>query len=175
MADQARIASLRRFLDNKTSEELFQAYKFPQRDAYTADRQAAILQILGERSLEIDSNGNLAPVEKLLMTTSVGLEGYKVIETIEVITAECVFGMNVIYDMFAGLTDFFGGRSKSTQEVLRNARRTCLRELENEAKAVGANAIIAIDLDYSEFSGQGKSMLFLVASGTAVKVERIAT
>ena len=71
------------------------------------------------------------------------------------------------------MTDFFGGRSESTQGVLRDARRTCLNELRKEAFSVGANAVIAVDLDYSEFSGKGKSMLFLVASGTAVTVEKI--
>ncbi|MDD9883321.1 MAG: heavy metal-binding domain-containing protein [Gammaproteobacteria bacterium] len=33
---------------------------------------------------------------------------------------------------------------------------------------MGANAVIGVDLDYSEFSGGGKSTLFLAASGTAV-------
>jgi uncharacterized protein YbjQ (UPF0145 family) len=79
--------------------------------------------------------------------------------------------MNLFRDFLAGLTDAFGGRSESTQKVLRDARRECLRELREEALRHGANAVIAVDLDYSEFSGQGKSMLFLVASGTAVLVE----
>ena len=48
-----------------------------------------------------------------------------------------------------------------------------MSELKKEADNIGANAVIAVDLDYSEISGGGKSMLFLVASGTAVKVEPI--
>ena len=86
-------------------------------------------------------------------------------------TAECVYGMNLFRDFFAGMSDTFDGRSETTQRALREARETCLRELRREAVRVGANAVIAVDLDYSEFSGQGKSMLFLVASGTAVEVE----
>lgn len=73
--------------------------------------------------------------------------------------------------MFAGVRDVFGGRSSATQKILRDARITCLQELKNEANNLGANAVIATRLDYSEFSGGGKSMLFLVASGTAVVVE----
>jgi uncharacterized protein YbjQ (UPF0145 family) len=107
------------------------------------------------------------------LTTAPSLEGYKVTSTIEIVTAECAFGMNLFSDFFAGLSDFFGGRNESTQSVLRDARTTCLNELRKEAERVGANAVIAVDLDYSEFSGKGKSMLFLVASGTAVKVEKI--
>ena len=90
---------------------------------------------------------------------------------IEVITAECVFGMNIFRDLFAGIRDIFGGRSEASQKVLRDARQTCLHELKLEAKKLGADAIIGIDLDYQEFSGKGKGMLFLVASGTAVKLK----
>lgn len=87
---------------------------------------------------------------------------------------ECVFGINLFRDFFAGLADFFGGRSEATQKVLRDARKTCLYDLKKGAYRVGANAVIAVKLDYSEFFGKGKSMLFLVASGTAVKVEKAA-
>ncbi|MEY8211058.1 MAG: YbjQ family protein, partial [Gammaproteobacteria bacterium] len=78
---------------------------------------------------------------------------------IEVITAECVFGMNIFRDLFAGIRDIFGGRSEASQKVLRDARQTCLHELKLEAKKLGADAIIGIDLDYQEFSGKGKGML----------------
>ena len=109
----------------------------------------------------------------VLLTTAPSLEGHRVIQTIDIVTAECVFGMNIFRDLFAGVRDIFGGRSKSSQRVLRDARQTCLTELRREAHALGANAVIAVDLDYSELSGSGKSMLFLVASGTAVRVEPV--
>lgn len=111
----------------------------------------------------------------VILTTAPSLEGYRVLETVEVISSECVFGMNLFLDMFVGLTDVFGGRSESSQQVLRDARHTCLRELKKEAAEIGANAVIAIEMNYSEFSGKGKSMLFLVATGTAVRVEKIGT
>jgi uncharacterized protein YbjQ (UPF0145 family) len=108
----------------------------------------------------------------LVLTTETVLSGYAISERLEIITAECVFGMNIFRDMFAGVRDFFGGRSKASQKVLRDARRTCLAELRREALMVGADAVIAVDLDYSEISGDGKSMLLVVASGTAVRAEK---
>jgi uncharacterized protein YbjQ (UPF0145 family) len=81
--------------------------------------------------------------------------------------------MNMFRDFFASVSDFWGGRSKATQKVLRNVRNTCLYELRREAALMGANAVIGVNLDYREFSGKGKSMLFLVASGTAVKAAKI--
>ena len=56
--------------------------------------------------------------------------------------------------------------------MLRDARKTCLTELRREALMIKANAVIGVDLDYSEISGKGKSMLFLVATGTAVRIEK---
>lgn len=108
----------------------------------------------------------------MIVTTAPSVEGHHITQQLGIVTAECVFGMNMFRDFFAAVRDVFGGRSAATQQVLRDARETCLRELKEEAIARGANAVIAVDLDYSEFSGEGKSMLFLVASGTAVKVEQ---
>lgn len=107
----------------------------------------------------------------VILTTEHSMDEYRVVERIEIITAECVFGMNIFKDFFAGIRDIFGGRSSASQGVLRDARRTCLTELRREALITGANAIVAVDLAYNEISGDGKSMLFVVASGTAVRVE----
>lgn len=110
-------------------------------------------------------------IGNMIVTTAPSIEGYKITQNIDVISAECVYGLNVFKDFFMGMTDFFGGRSKTAQTALRDARKSCLYELKKEAAELGANAVIGIDLDYSEFSGKGNSMLFLVASGTAVFVE----
>ncbi|GGX76940.1 UPF0145 protein [Litchfieldella qijiaojingensis] len=110
--------------------------------------------------------------DRLILTTSSHLEGYRVTDHIDIVSAECVFGMNVLKDMFSSFRDFFGGRNKSSQDALREARVACLNELRREAESMGANAVIGVDLDYSEISGGGKSMLFLVATGTAVKVAK---
>ena len=110
-------------------------------------------------------------IENIILTTAPTVANRDIDHEIEVITAECVFGMNIFRDLFAGFRDVFGGRSSASQKVLRDSRKTCLDELKMEAAEVGADAIIGIDLDYQEFSGKGKGMLFLVASGTAVKLK----
>lgn len=87
-----------------------------------------------------------------------------------IVTAECVIGLNAWKDFLSGLTDTFGGRSDTMQNALRHARETCLSELQREAQSRSADGVICVTLAYSEISGQGKSMLFLVASGTAVRL-----
>ena len=78
--------------------------------------------------------------------------------------------MNIFKDLFAGLRDIVGGRSKAVQKTMRDSRRTALYELKKEAHEVGANAVVGVDLDYVEISAGG-SMVLLVASGTAVIIE----
>jgi len=111
-------------------------------------------------------------IKKIPLTTTLDFPEHEIDRTLEIITAECVFGMNLFRDMFAGITDIFGGRSSATQKVLKDSRLTCLYELKKEAYEIGADGVIGVDLDYSEFSGGGKSMLFLVASGTAVTFKK---
>ena len=111
------------------------------------------------------------PQADVLLTTE-SVAPFEVEKRIDVITAEVAFGMNIFKDVFAAFSDIFGGRNKSISNTLRDARLVVLQELRLEAKRIGANAVIAIDLDYSEISGNGKSMLFVVASGTAVKMKR---
>lgn len=112
-----------------------------------------------------------ARIAAIQVTTAPSLEGYKVTRTVDIITAEYVGGVNILRDVLTNWTDVLGGRSATLQNELRIAREVCLANLKAEADRVCANAVIAVDLDYSEISGGGKSMLFLVASGTAVIVE----
>lgn len=114
----------------------------------------------------------LEKIDSIKLTTTPTYPNYEVEDVLGVITSECVFGMNIFRDFFADVRDVFGGRSSASQKVLRDARRTCLSELKKEAYEMGGDAIIGIDLDYSEISGKGKGMLFLVASGTVVKFKK---
>lgn len=109
---------------------------------------------------------------KVIITTAPMIEGKPVVEVLDVITSECVFGLNIFKDIFASVRDVVGGRNATFQKALRDARIECLAELRREAANLGADAVIGMDLDYSEVSGGGKSMLFLVASGTAVKLSK---
>ena len=77
---------------------------------------------------------------------------------------------NVFRDFFASIRDVVGGRSGSYEEVLREAKETALREMQENARAMGANAVIGVDLDYETVGGSG-SMLMVTACGTAVTVE----
>lgn len=87
-----------------------------------------------------------------------------------VVTGETIIGANVFRDFMAGVKDFFGGRSSAYEEVLQKAKDTALEEMARSAESLGANAVIGIDLDYETVGASG-SMLMVVCSGTAVRIE----
>jgi uncharacterized protein YbjQ (UPF0145 family) len=134
--------------------------------------RAALEAKQSARAAEEESKRKLARTAGIILTTADRLDGYRVTETLDVITAECAFGFNLFGDFFTAVSDLFGVRSATTQAALREARKKCLAELRAEAALLDADAVIGVDLDYNEFSGGGKAMLFLVASGTAVKIVR---
>lgn len=106
----------------------------------------------------------------MLITTTNTIEGKKVIKYIGLVTGETIIGANFFKDILAGLRDIVGGRSGSYEQVLREAKNTAVNEMQQYAAAMGANAVIGVDLDY-ETVGSGGSMLMVTASGTAVVLE----
>ncbi len=106
----------------------------------------------------------------MIITTTPSVEGRKVKEYKGIVFGEVISGVNFIKDFAAGLSNFFGGRSGSYEGELIEAREAALREMEKRAVALGANAIIGVDIDY-EVLGQGGNMLMVTASGTAVIIE----
>jgi len=106
----------------------------------------------------------------MLLTTTPSVEGKKIVKYVGLVTGETIIGANIFKDLFAGITDIVGGRSSSYERVLREGKDTALNEMQQYAAALGANAIIGIDLDY-ETVGSGGSMLMVSANGTAVILE----
>ncbi len=105
----------------------------------------------------------------MLLSTTPTIEGHPIREYKGVVTGETIIGANVVKDFMAGLTDFFGGRSSTYEKVLIEAKDTAMNEMMQRASALGANAVVGIDIDY-ETIGQGSSMLMVAVSGTAVVI-----
>ena len=105
----------------------------------------------------------------IIVSTTPTLEGRPIQEYCGIVTGEVIVGANLFRDLFASVRDIVGGRSGSYERVLADARRQAIEELQAEAGARGANAVVGIDLDY-EVIGASGSMLMVSATGTAVKV-----
>ena len=105
----------------------------------------------------------------MILTTTPQIEGRTILEYKGVVTGETIIGANFLKDFFASIRDIIGGRSGSYEKVLREAKDTSMKEMTKRAQALGANAIVGIDIDY-ETIGQSSSMLMVATSGTAVVI-----
>lgn len=146
-------------------------------DCHDAVISAAVSEIEEVRSQEEKASGEaaqrrIAEIESVLLTTE-STSDLKILKRLEIVTAECAFGMNIFKDLFAGIRDIVGGRSRTVQETMRASRRAALFELKEEAYILGANAVVGVKLEYTDLSS-GANMILLVASGTAVVIDKEA-
>ena len=107
---------------------------------------------------------------RMIITTTPSVEGRAVEEYLSIVSGEAIMGANLFKDIFAGIRDIVGGRSGAYEEELRRAKEIAMAEMRDNARLLGADAILSVDLDY-ETVGQNGSMLMVSASGTAVKLD----
>ncbi len=102
----------------------------------------------------------------MIVTTTPSVEGRSIESYHGIVVGEAILGANVFRDLFAGITDIIGGRSGAYEQELGKARAVALEEMEERARAQGANAVVGVDLDYEVIN----NMLMVSASGTAVRL-----
>ncbi len=103
----------------------------------------------------------------MIVTTTPNIEGRPIRTYHGIVTGEAIMGANVVRDFFASVTDIVGGRSGAYESKLQDAREIALKEMQEKAARLGANAVVGVDLDYEVL---GSSMLMVSASGTAVSL-----
>lgn len=104
----------------------------------------------------------------MLVITTPNIEGKRITKYYGLVSGEAILGANIFRDFFAGIRDIVGGRSASYEEELRKAKAIAVKEMEDQAAALGANAVVAVDIDYETI---GQSMLMVTATGTAIYFE----
>lgn len=107
----------------------------------------------------------------MLVVTTPSIECKKVVKYIGIVSGEAILGANIFKDFFAGIRDIVGGRSAAYEKELRSAKDIAIQEMSEQAKTLGGNAVLAVDLDYETIGGGGGNMLMVTASGTAVVLE----
>jgi uncharacterized protein YbjQ (UPF0145 family) len=106
----------------------------------------------------------------MLVTTTNSVEGRRITDYKGLVAGEAVTGANVVRDIFAGVRDFFGGRSGAYEKVFRSSREAAIEDMMRSAEAMGANAVLGVDIDYEVVGARG-SILMATACGTAVVLE----
>lgn len=106
----------------------------------------------------------------MILTTTESVEGRIVSSYLGIVSGDAVMGTNLFRDLFASIRNIVGGRSQAYEKELRTAKDAALDALAEEAEALGADAVVAIDLDYEAIGGDSSTMLMVCANGTAVRL-----
>ncbi|NKE07507.1 MULTISPECIES: YbjQ family protein [Mesobacillus] len=104
----------------------------------------------------------------MIVTTTSTLQGREVESYMGIVSGEAIMGANVVRDFLASVTDVIGGRSSAYENKLAEGREIAIREMEDKARRMGANAIIGVDLDFETLR---EGMMMCIATGTAVKIK----
>lgn len=107
----------------------------------------------------------------MIITTTESIEGRPVAQYLGIVSGDAVMGANIFRDMFASVRDIVGGRAGSYESLLQQAKDAALADMTERARQLGADAIVAVDLDYEVIGGDSKTMLMVSANGTAVKLK----
>lgn len=180
---QSLIASGKMVRPTKTAEQLqieAQALEVARRRELDRahEQEAAEQQAVRQAVLDGWATGNWSGVpeqirsterKRIVLTTAQSVPNRGIAQSLQIVGAECVYGMNILKDFLADVRDVVGGRSNTAQKVLRDARLAVLEDLRTEAFSIGADAVIAITFEFNEMGSVGK-MLFATATGTAVKL-----
>lgn len=103
----------------------------------------------------------------MITTTTPTIQGREITQYYGIVTGEAIIGANLFKDIFASITDIIGGRSGAYERTLREAKDIAIAEMQENARRLGANAVVGVDLDYENLGRDG-GMLMVTASGTAV-------
>lgn len=109
-------------------------------------------------------------IADIKVTTTATLDGHRIKRYIEVESAEVVLGSGPFSEFAGDVSDFFGSRSTAFEKKLAQARKTAMNKLRYVAFELGGNAIVGIDLDFTEFSN---NRVGIIANGTVVEVEQV--
>lgn len=102
----------------------------------------------------------------MIITTTHDIQGRTIREYSGIIVGESIIATNIFRDIMASVRDVVGGRSKAYEEKMNEAREIAIKEMMEKAAALGADAVVGVDIDYETV---GNNMMMVSASGTAVK------
>lgn len=109
-----------------------------------------------------------AVLNDAMVTTAQELPGYRIVRSFGLVRGITVRSRSVIGNFFGGLQSLFGGNITIYTELCEQARDETYRDMVRHARALGANAIIAVRYDATELMS---GLTEVLCYGTAVMVE----
>jgi uncharacterized protein YbjQ (UPF0145 family) len=106
-------------------------------------------------------------VSEFIVTTTPSVPGYRVVKVLGVVSGMTARTRGVLGRFIASFETLVGGEVASFTEEMLKAKDEALKRAVEQAKALGANAIIGLDFETSEVFA---SVVLVSATGTAVVV-----
>ena len=104
----------------------------------------------------------------MILSNTEEVPGRSIREFYGVVTGSTVRAKHLGRDFMAGLKNLVGGELKGYTELLQEARQEALERMSEQARSIGANAVVNVRFSTSSVA-QGAAELF--AYGTAVRVD----
>ena len=160
-------------LENKRSWQHDQIVSLQERGVGNKERWDELKQKLkkDENLLGVDKEYLIAKIrefEQGVVTTTLDVEGREIVAYLGIVSGQAVIGLMFLKDMVMGLSDKFGGRSGIMERNFRTAKEDVIKQMTEEGKRMGGNAVIGVDIKFNSIEGKNKQMLMVVATGTAV-------
>ena len=108
-------------------------------------------------------------LQSIVITSETSVENVE--KRIDFVSAQCVYGLNIVKDLFAGIRNIVGGRIKSIEDPLAEAKNTIIETLKEEAYFAGGNAVIGIKIEHTYNNAGGGNMVSILGTGTIVKLK----
>jgi uncharacterized protein YbjQ (UPF0145 family) len=104
----------------------------------------------------------------IYVTTGNSFEAHQVSEYLGVVRGIVVRAQTIGQGIRGGLASFFGGNIKAYEEVCETARQQAFQRMVDHATEMGADAVLCMRYDATEFS---PGITEVLAYGTAVKLQ----
>ena len=102
----------------------------------------------------------------MILTTGPGVEGRSITEYLDLVTSQAIMGIRVTKDIKSIGANIMGGRVSGYEGEVEKAIVAVKSELVEAAEQLGADAVVAVDIDLESMN----NILLVMASGTAVKL-----
>lgn len=124
-----------------------------------------------KREATSEASQQIAQRAASIVLTTETSQSFPIRQRLGIVTGECVLGMNIVKDFMVGARDLIGGRSETMQKSMRDARNAAMQEMKVEASNLGANAVVAVKIDYQNLTTTAGAIMVVTAVGTAVMAD----
>src|SRR5437868_12342653 len=111
----------------------------------------------------------MTTIKSVFVTTGNAVDGYHISEYLGIVRGSVVRAQTITQGIRGAFSSILGGNIRAYEEVCENARSDAFTRMVQHAEERGADAIVAMRYDATEFA---QGVTEVLAYGTAVKLRK---